>query len=126
MKTSRRRRNTTFTTPIPLVDYANLSIADNVDLMGSSEAELRDLSTRLEKASEAYWMEVSSERSKFMVDSSSQTAATNIMLNGQRLEEVDNFRLDIVIVILFRKHKYVVIHRDYYIIMRYMLPWMSP
>ena len=36
-------------------------------------------------------MEVSSAQRKVMINSSSQTAATNV-LNGQRLEEVDNFK----------------------------------
>ena len=37
-------------------------------------------------------MEVSSERSKILVNSHNQNAATNIMLNGQKLEGVDNFK----------------------------------
>ena len=60
--------------------------------MGGSEAELQDLTTRLEKASGAVGMELSSEKSKILVNSHSQQAATNIMLNGQQLEEVESFK----------------------------------
>ena len=51
--------------------------------MGGSEAELQDLTTRLEKASGAVGMKVSSEYSKILVNSRSQQAATSIVLNGQ-------------------------------------------
>ena len=42
--------------------------------MGGSEAELEDLTTRLERTAEAYRMEVSSEKSKVMVNSHTQQA----------------------------------------------------
>ena len=51
----------------------NLRFADYIELMESSEAEFQDPTNKLEKASKAYGM----------VNSSSQTAATNIMLNGK-------------------------------------------
>ena len=70
----------------------NLRFADDIDLMGGSEAELQDLTTRLEETSTAYGMEVSAEKSKILVNSHNQQAPTNIMLNGQKLEEVDNFK----------------------------------
>jgi hypothetical protein len=70
----------------------NLRFADDIDLMGGNEAELQELTTRLEKASGAVGMEVSSEKSKILVNSHSQQAATNIMLNGRQLEEVESFK----------------------------------
>ena len=70
----------------------NLRFADDIDLMAGSEAELQDLTTRLEKAAGRYGMEISSEKSKIMVNSNTHQAATSITLNGQMLEEVDSFK----------------------------------
>ena len=70
----------------------NLRFADDIDLLGGSETELQDLTTRLERAAGAHGMEISSEKSKVMVNSHNQQAATSIKLNGQELEEVDNFK----------------------------------
>jgi len=41
----------------------NLRFADVIDLMGGSEAELQDLTTRLERTAGAYGIEVSLEKS---------------------------------------------------------------
>lgn len=70
----------------------NLRFADDIDLMGGSESELQDLTTRLERASTMVGMEVSSEKSKILVNSRTHQTPTNIRMNGQRLEEVDNFK----------------------------------
>ncbi len=70
----------------------NLRFADNIDLMGGSEAELQDLTTRMEKSSSQYGMEVSSEKNKITVNSHTHHAPTNIKMNDQRLEEVDRFK----------------------------------
>ena len=40
----------------------NLRFADDIDLVGGSEAELQDLTARLERASTLFGMEVSSEK----------------------------------------------------------------
>ena len=69
----------------------NLRFADDIDLMGGSNKELQDLTTRLENRAGAYGMEMSSEKSKVLVNSASNTAA-EIYMNGQQLEEVDAFK----------------------------------
>ena len=70
----------------------NLRFADDIDLMGRSEKELQDLTTRLENSASSYGMEISSEKSKILVNSDSQSTATNIVMNGEKLEEVKEFR----------------------------------
>ena len=47
----------------------NLCFADDINLMGGSENELQDLTTRLEEKARTYGMEVSSEKSKILVNS---------------------------------------------------------
>ena len=69
----------------------NLRFADDIDLMGGSNSELQDLTDRLARRSDAYGMEVSSEKSKVMVNSINSSTA-NITMNGQQLEEVDSFK----------------------------------
>ena len=51
--------------------------------MGGSENELQDLTTRLEEKASVYGMEVSSEKSKALVNSTNQKTPVNIMMNGQ-------------------------------------------
>lgn len=59
--------------------------------MGGSEEEIHDLTKKLEVAAEAFGMEIhSTGKSKVLVDSASKQAAINIMLNGQKLNEVDS------------------------------------
>ena len=70
---------------------SNLRFADDIDLMGGSNNELQDLTDRLERRAGAYGMEVSSEKSKVMVNSANNTAA-QINMNGQQLEEVAAFK----------------------------------
>ena len=70
---------------------SNLRFADDIDLMGGSNQELQNLTDRLTARSGAYGMEVSSEKSKIMVNSTKDTPA-NISMNGQQLEEVDAFK----------------------------------
>jgi len=69
----------------------NLRFADGIDLMGGSNTELQDLTTRLENRAGAYGMEVSLEKSKVLLNSTSNATA-KIYMNGQRLEEVDTFK----------------------------------
>ena len=45
---------------------SNLRFADDIDLMGKSEAELQELTTRLEEAARSYGMEISAEKSKVL------------------------------------------------------------
>ena len=69
----------------------NLRFADDIDLMGGSNRELQDLTKRLEEKAGAYGMEVSTEKSKVLVNSTTNTHA-EIYMNGQQLEEVDAFK----------------------------------
>lgn len=69
----------------------NLRFADDIDLMGGSNRELQDLTKRLEERAGAYGMEVSTEKSKVLVNSTTNTHA-EIYMNGQQLEEVDAFK----------------------------------
>ena len=72
---------------------SNLRFADDIDLMGKSEAELQELTTRLEEVARAYGMEIlSEEKSKILVNSHNQLTPTNITMNGQTLEEVKDFK----------------------------------
>lgn len=69
----------------------NLRFADDIDLMGGSNQELQDLTNSLANSASAYGMEISSEKSKIMVNSTSSTPA-NITMNGKTLEEVASFK----------------------------------
>ena len=70
----------------------NLRFADDIDHMGDSESELQDITTRPEEKARAYGMEVSSEKSKILVNSTYQNTPINIIMTGQNLEEVDSFK----------------------------------
>mgnify|MGYP006273469667 CR=1 FL=1 len=69
----------------------NLRFADDIDLMGGSNKELQNLTNRLVDRADAYGMEVSTEKSKVLVNSANDTTA-QIYMNGQQLEEVDAFK----------------------------------
>ena len=69
----------------------NLRFADDIDLLGGSNEELQDLTRRLEERAGAYGMEVSTEKSKILVNSTNSVKA-EIFMNGQKLEEVDAFK----------------------------------
>jgi hypothetical protein len=69
----------------------NLRFADDIDLMGGSNEELQDLTNKLVDRANAYGMEVSTEKSKVMVNSTRDISA-NITMSGQQLEEVANFK----------------------------------
>ena len=58
----------------------NLRFADDIDLMGSSNNELQELTDRLVTSASAYSMEVST--------SSTERIASGITMNGEPLEEV--------------------------------------
>ncbi|XP_070177895.1 uncharacterized protein [Littorina saxatilis] len=61
--------------------------------MGGSDAELQHLTNRLAARASAYEMEVSTEKSKVMVNSTKTISATiNITMNGEPLEEVSSFK----------------------------------
>ena len=70
----------------------NLRFADDIDLLGSREEELQQLTQRLEETAAEYRMEISSDKSKILVNSIKPIPSTNnIQVNGQTLEEVDQF-----------------------------------
>ena len=68
----------------------NLKFADDIDLITCTNKELQELTNRLTDRSSAHGMEVSSEKSKILVNSSDKSA--NIMMNGEQLEEVETFK----------------------------------
>ena len=69
----------------------NLRFADDIDLMGGSNEELKDLTNKLVDRASEYGMEVSTDKSKVMVNSTRDISA-NITMSGQQLEEVANFK----------------------------------
>ena len=61
----------------------NLQFADDIDAMGGSYEELKDLANRLVDRAMAYGMEVSTEKSKIMTSSTNNISA-DVRMNGQR------------------------------------------
>ena len=59
--------------------------------MAGEEEELANLVQRLEKASTAYGMEISDEKTKLMTNNTSGIN-TEIKVNGQKLETVTSFK----------------------------------
>ena len=53
----------------------NLKFADDIDLIGGSYGEVQDLTNRLVDRATAYGMEVSTEKSKTMTNSTSNISA---------------------------------------------------
>ena len=75
----------------------NLRFADDIESLAGEEEELANLVERLDKASTAYGMEISAEKTKLMTNNTSGIN-TEIKVNGQRLETVTSFKyLDSVI-----------------------------
>ncbi|KAI8509548.1 hypothetical protein Bbelb_133960 [Branchiostoma belcheri] len=68
----------------------NLRFADDIDLLGGSNAELQELTDRLTQSADSFGMETSTEKSKVMVNSRNEVKAVMYM-NGEQLEEVDSF-----------------------------------
>ena len=69
----------------------NPRFADDIDMMGGTNNELQDLTTKLANRSSAYGMEISAEKSKTMVNTT-EDINTNITMNGEPLEEVNQFK----------------------------------
>ena len=69
----------------------NLRFADDIDGLAGEEEELAKLVERLDKASTAYGMEISAEKTKLMSNNTSGINA-EIQVNGQRLETVTSFK----------------------------------
>ena len=69
----------------------NLRFADDIDGLAGEEEELANLVERLDKASTAYSMEISAEKTKLMANNTSGIN-TDIKMNGQKLETVTSFK----------------------------------
>ena len=70
----------------------NHRFADDVDDLAGDEEELANLVEGLDKASTAYGMEISAEKTKLMTSNTSGIN-TEIKVNGQRLETVTSFKI---------------------------------
>ena len=64
----------------------NLRLADDIDGLAGEEEELEKLIECLDKASTAYGMEISAEKTKLMTNDT-----TEIKVNGQKLKTVPSF-----------------------------------
>ena len=62
-----------------------------IDGLAGEEEELANLVERLDKASTAYGMGVSAEKTKLMTNNTS-SINTEIKVNGQKLETVSSFK----------------------------------
>ena len=69
----------------------SLRFADDIDGLKGDEEELANLVERLEKASTAYGLEISAEKTKLMTHNTSGIN-TDIKVNGQKLEYVTSFK----------------------------------
>ncbi len=69
----------------------NLRFADDIDLLAGSNQELQELTKKLVERAGAYAMEISTEKSKVMVNSIKDTTS-NIIMRGHKLEEVEGFK----------------------------------
>ena len=65
--------------------------ADDIDGLAGEEEELANLAERLDKASTAYGMEISAEKTKLMTNRAS-VIYSEIKINGQKLETVTSFK----------------------------------
>ena len=68
----------------------NLRFADNIDGLAGGEEELANLVERLDKASTAYGMEISAEKTK-LTTSNANGINTEIKINVKKLEPVTSF-----------------------------------
>ena len=69
----------------------NLRFDDDIDGLAGEEEELAKLVERLDKASTAYGMEISAEKSKLMTNNTSGIN-TEIKVHGQKRETVTSFK----------------------------------
>ena len=69
----------------------NCRFADDIDGLAGEEEELANLVERLDKASTAYSMKISAEKTKLMTNNTSGIK-TEIKVNGQKLETVTSFK----------------------------------
>ena len=69
----------------------NLCFADDIDGLAGEEDEVANLVEHLDKASTAYSMEISAEKTKLMTNNTSGIN-TESKVNGQKLETVASFK----------------------------------
>ena len=69
----------------------NFRFADDIDAFVGVEEELANVVERLDKASTAYGMEISAEKTKLMTNNTSGIN-TKIKVNGQKIETVTSFK----------------------------------
>ena len=69
----------------------NLRFVDEIDLMGDSNGELQDLNDRLMYRTRPYGMNVCTEKSMVMTNSTNNISA-DISMNGRKLEELTSFK----------------------------------
>ena len=69
----------------------SVRFTDDIDGLAGEEEELANLVQRLDKASTAYGMEISAEKTKMMSNNTSGIN-TEIKVNGQKLETVTSFK----------------------------------
>ena len=69
----------------------SLGFADHIDGLAGEEEELAKLVERLDKASTAYGMEISTEKSK-LITNNTNDINTDMKVNGQKLEIVTSFK----------------------------------
>ena len=82
-----------YTTTISIGDkpICNLCFADNINLMTGSNSELQELTNKLVATASAYGMEISTVKSKVMVNSTNN-ASVSIIMDGEKLEEVSSLK----------------------------------
>ena len=69
----------------------SLRFADDIDDLAGGEEELANLVERLDKASTAYGLEISAEKTKLMTNNTSGIN-TEIRVNGRKLKAVTSFK----------------------------------
>ena len=69
----------------------NLHFTDDIDGLAGEEEELANLVEHLDKASTAYGMKISAEKTKLMTNNTSGIN-TEIKVNGQRTKAVTSFK----------------------------------
>ena len=70
---------------------SNLCFANDINGLAGEEEELSNLVERLDKASTAYGMEISAEKTNLMTNNTSGIN-TEIKVNGQKLETVTSLK----------------------------------
>ena len=75
----------------------NLRFADDIDDLAGEEEELAKLFERLDKASTAYGMEISAEKTKLMTNNT-RGIEKEIKVNAQKLETVTSFKYPVSVV----------------------------